>query len=282
MNNSALLSRDGYDDFFERPARPGTGRRGKKRLTGSAAPSDFFPNFSLSMKEIAPKTRNQEKLIQNYREGKHIVALGCAGTGKSFVGMYLALKDVLQSAHTKKQKLIIVRSGVQARDQGFLPGSLAEKMKVYEAPYESITKTLFGRADAYEILKRKEMISFESTSFLRGETFDNAVVLFDEVQNCNHGELLSLITRMGENSRLIMCGDHGQNDLTKTKYDQSGLREFMKILNRMSEISVTNFAIEDIVRSGFVRSFYTAMYQEEMDNVEDDPCFHPSSIVALG
>lgn len=259
---------DGYGEFFDTPRNATTNakqRRKEKRAskqTGNKPDQNQQPNnSSLILKKIEPITENQEKAFAAYNAGKNIANLGVAGTGKSFIAMWLGLNDILNGG--KKKKLVIIRSAVQSRAMGFLPGNAKEKMRVYESPYVSICTKLFGRSDAYEILKKRGLIEFESTSFLRGETFENCVIVFDEMQNSSFEELQTVLTRVGENTKIMLCGDFGQNDLIYSKYDQSGLAKFMNIVKRMKEFSIVNFKIDDICRSGLVKSFYIALAKED-------------------
>ena len=214
-------------------------------------------NKKFSMKRISPMTKNQGELMNQYHLGMNIAAIGSAGTGKTYVSLALALEDVM--INEAYNQIIILRSAVQSRDQGFMPGSLQEKMSYYETPYIDIVNDLFGRPDAYNIMKQKGMINFMSTSFVRGLTFDNSVIIVDEVQNMNVGELRTIMTRVGENSRIIFCGDTKQDDLVHTgkyKFDSSGLPYFKKIIDRMSSHFTTiNFTVDDIVRSKLVKEF---------------------------
>lgn len=205
----------------------------------------------LMLKKIQPKTSNQEKAFDAYHSNKHCVLHGVAGTGKTFLSLYLALDEILNKQ--SKQKLICIRSVVPSRDIGFLPGNETEKAKVYEAPYIHITQELMGRGDAYEILKNKKQIEFMTTSFLRGLTFDNSIVFIDEAQNLSVHELDTVITRMGENSRLVIAGDFRQSDLM-----QNGLLRFVSILNKISNFAFIDFNINDIVRSGLVKEYIIA------------------------
>lgn len=205
--------------------------------------------------EIRPMTDNQRIAFEHWDDGYNLMLHGIAGTGKTFLGLYFALKEVVKP-NSQYNKVYIVRSTVSTRDQGFLPGSLKEKAKVFESPYVPICTKLYGRGDAYEILKGKGYIEFITTSYLRGETFDNCILLVDEVQNMGDGELHTVMTRVGENCRIIFCGDVKQDDLTsERKKELSGLRDFMKILHRMKEFEFVDFQVEDIVRSALVRSY---------------------------
>lgn len=207
---------------------------------------------SLKLKKISPKTKNQEKAFNYYTDNKHLVLYGYAGTGKSYISLYNAIHDVLDGLYTK---VCIFRSVVPTRDMGFLPGNQKEKMKVYEEPYKQITNELFDRGDAYEIIKNKNMIEFMSTSFVRGITLDNTIIIIDEFQNMTDHELNSLITRIGDNSKLILCGDIRQSDLNN---EQTGFKGTINILKRMKSVKMVEFQIDDIVRSGFVKDYIIA------------------------
>ena len=212
--------------------------------------------------DIQPLTENQEQLFKSYKEGKHLVAYGCAGTGKTFITLYNALRDVLDE-RTPYEKVYMVRSLVSTREIGFLPGDHDDKSALYQIPYKNMVKYMFQMAtDAdfemlYGNLKAQETIKFWSTSFLRGTTLDNAIIIVDEYQNLNFHELDSIITRVGENSRICFCGDARQSDLTKTN-EKNGILDFMKIIRSMPSFDVVEFGIEDIVRSGLVKEYIIA------------------------
>jgi phosphate starvation-inducible PhoH-like protein len=157
-------------------------------------------------------------------------------------------------------QVIIVRSAVQTREQGFMPGSQAQKEAVYATPYSDIVNDLFGRGDAWEILKQKNQVRFMTSSFVRGLTFDNSIIIVDECQSMTYHELDSIITRVGETSKIIFCGDTAQDDLAGNRHrnDISGLQSFTKVLNRVDSFSVIKFGIEDIVRSGLVKEYIIA------------------------
>ena len=212
--------------------------------------------------DIQPLTENQKQLFNSYKEGKHLVAYGCAGTGKTFITLYNALRDVLDEK-TPYEKVYMVRSLVSTREIGFLPGDHDDKSALYQIPYKNMVKYMFQMAtDAdfemlYGNLKAQETIKFWSTSFLRGTTLDNAIIIVDEYQNLNFHELDSIITRVGENSRICFCGDARQSDLTKTN-EKNGILDFMKIIRSMPSFDVVEFGIEDIVRSGLVKEYIIA------------------------
>ena len=208
---------------------------------------------------IKPITPTQEKVFDAWTKDKNLFLYGCAGTGKSFLSIYLALKDVL-SEKTPYDKLYIVRSLVPTREIGFLPGDHEDKSNLYQIPYKNMVKYMFEMPDdasfemLYANLKAQESISFWSTSFIRGTTIDNAIVFIDESQNLNFHELDSIITRLGVNTKVIFAGDAAQTDLTKT-YEKNGILDFMKIIDEMDEFSSIEFGVQDIVRSGLVKSY---------------------------
>lgn len=189
-------------------------------------------SYNLEIKDIIPLTQNQRRTFNHYKIDKNLLLHGMAGTGKTFCALYLALLDILSYKSTKN-KIIIIRSAVPTRDLGFLPGSLKEKLKQYETPYKNICTEILNRGDAYEILKTKDIISFMSTSFIRGNTFDDTIIIVDEIQNLNFHELDSIITRTGDNSRIIFSGDFRQSDLIKEQ-ERKGLLDFIKVLDKMS------------------------------------------------
>jgi phosphate starvation-inducible protein PhoH len=219
-------------------------------------------NFKLNY--IKPLTPTQQDVFEAFHEGYHLMLHGVAGTGKTFVALYLALNSVLTKGDYGK--VFIVRSVVPSRDMGFLPGNHKEKSRVYETPYMDICSRLFSRGDAYDILKTKNLIEFMSTSFVRGLTLENCVLIVDEVQNMNAMELHSLMTRVGERCRVIFCGDVNQDDLTsERKKEYRGLRDFMRVIEKMEEFDFVEFGIEDIVRSDLVRSYIIARHKLGMD-----------------
>lgn len=212
--------------------------------------------------DIEPKTENQEKFFDAYAEGKHLVAYGCAGTGKTFITLYNALREVLDE-RTPYEKIYLVRSLVATREIGFLPGSYDDKSDIYQIPYKNMVKYMFQMPSdvdfemLYGNLKSQETIKFWSTSFLRGTTLDNSIIIVDEFQNLSGHELDSIITRVGENSKIMFCGDATQSDLQKTN-DRNGIVDFMRILRAMPSVDIIEFGIEDICRSGLVKEYLIA------------------------
>lgn len=212
----------------------------------------------LQLQYIKPKTENQRKTFREYSLGKNLLLHGVPGSGKTFVSLYLAL-DELMNQNSKLQKVVIIRSAQSSKGIGFLPGTAKQKMEVYETPYSTICSKLFDRGDAYQLLKNKGIVEFESTSFLRGTTIDDAIIIIDEAQNLSYQELKTVLTRVGDNSKIVICGDINQDDLTSARYnEESGLRSIMKIMDRIPSVSKVEFEIQDIVRSGFVKEFIIA------------------------
>jgi len=207
------------------------------------------------LKTVRPLNATQEEMFREYFEGQHICAHGSAGTGKSYLAVYLALNDLL-SPKTDTEQIIIVRSAVPTRDVGHLPGTLEEKTALYELPYKDMFAEFLGHGNSYQDMKDTRLVQFCTTSFIRGLTWDNAVVIIDEVQNMNWLELDSVITRLGKNSRIILCGDTvHQQDL---KREQSGFGNALSVIERLRGFSVIPFTHHDIVRSQFVREWIIA------------------------
>ena len=211
---------------------------------------------------ISPLTDNQEKLFNSFEDGKNIVAYGAAGTGKTFITLYNAIQDVLDE-RSPYEKIYIVRSLVSTREIGFLPGDREDKSSLYQIPYKNMVKHMFAMPDdasfemLYGNLKTQGTISFWSTSFIRGTTLDKAIIIVDEFQNLNFHELDSIITRVGEDTKIMFCGDATQSDLIKTN-EKNGIVDFMKILRVMPSFDIIEFGIEDIVRSGLCKEYIIA------------------------
>ena len=212
--------------------------------------------------DIDPLTDNQKKLFDSYAEQKHLVAYGCAGTGKTFITLYNALREVLDEK-TPYEKIYLVRSLVATREIGFLPGSYDDKSDIYQIPYKNMVKYMFYMpSDAefemlYGNLKSQETIKFWSTSFLRGTTLNDSIIIVDEFQNMSYHELDSIITRVGENSKIMFCGDASQSDLQKTN-ERNGIIDFMTVLRKMPSFDIIEFGVDDIVRSGLVKEYIIA------------------------
>ncbi|MBT6472535.1 MAG: hypothetical protein HOK52_14890 [Candidatus Marinimicrobia bacterium] len=206
-----------------------------------------------NLTSLEPLTENQGKVFRAYNSGMNLSLNGSAGTGKTFIAMYLALEEILDK-DTPYDKLVIIRSVVPIRDIGFLPGTEEEKQEVYTAPYRGIVSELIEEPNAWDALVNQGAIEFTSTSFIRGITLTNAIIIVDEMQNLNFHELDSVITRIGENCRFIMCGDYYQSDFSKDK-DRDGILKFMSIITNMKYFETVEFTWEDIVRSGLVREY---------------------------
>jgi len=215
------------------------------------------------MKTFQPLTENQNKFFQAYKQGDYFIALhGVAGTGKTFSALYKAIEEVLDKGNTF-EKIIVVRSAVQSREIGHLPGSIDEKMEIYQQPYRQICETLFGRRDAWDRLEEQGHIEFISTSFIRGMSFDNAIIIVDEMQNMTFEEIDTVMTRVGNQSKIIWCGDYRQTDLNKKKNDVSGLLKFFDIAYHMGAFTRIEFTPNDIVRSSLVKDYILAKLKFE-------------------
>lgn len=212
---------------------------------------------TFSMAAIQPLTKTQKDTFQAYSAGKNLMLHGIAGTGKTFISLYLALTEILKG-NSSYNRVVIVRSVVPSRDMGFLPGNISEKARIYEEPYHEICNELFDRGDAYDILKNKRLVQFVTTSHLRGTTFHDAIVLVDETENMSGSELDTVITRIGRNSKLIFCGDYRQSDLNM--HEREGFKRFMNIIGYMESFKFIEFGIDDIVRSALVKEYLTHKY----------------------
>lgn len=215
------------------------------------------------MIEIEPLTPNQVKAFKAYEQNKSLVLAGSAGTGKTFMALSMALEDVLDK-ETGFDKVVIVRSIVPTRDIGFLPGNEEEKKDAYTGPYRSAFTELFEDPEAWDKLKNSHKVEFLSTSFIRGMTLQNSVVIIDEMQNLTFHELDSVITRIGQNCKFIMCGDYYQSDFDKER-DKNGILKFLEIIEQLRNFEVIEFTWEDIVRSDFVRDYIMTKEMLEKD-----------------
>ena len=209
--------------------------------------------------KIKPITDNQKIAVKAYKEGKNLFQYGAAGTGKTFLSLYLALQDVLD-LKTPYHRVCIVRSLIPTRDIGFLPGDHDDKSALYQVIYQNMVQFMFKMPNElafsmlYQNLQQQETLHFLSTSFLRGITFDNSIIIVDECQNLNFHELDTIITRVGQDSKIMFCGDIDQTDLVKTS-EKNGILEFTRILDKMESFELIEYNIGDIVRSGFVREY---------------------------
>lgn len=220
--------------------------------------SSIVSKLHLSLKEIEPITDAQQTFFDNYNSGKSQLLVGYPGTGKTFLSLYKAFNELI-SGKTELTQIVIVRSAVPTRDIGFLPGDLNEKSQVYELPYKKVCCELFGRDDAYEILQKHGILKFMITSYVRGITLDNSIVVIDEFQNFTAHEADSVLTRLGRDSKVMFCGDFMQSDV-KTQKDKD-IYKFIEVLDSMPNWFDKNlFTIEDIVRSGIVKAYIKAKY----------------------
>lgn len=224
----------------------------RKQQTGQQQDKPFM---GLRLESIRPLTLNQKYAFDAYDQGFELLLHGIAGTGKSFIALALGLRDVMDRHHYNN--VTIIRSVVPTRDMGFMPGSQKEKAMVYEGPYYAMSKDLFGKSDGYEKAKSLGLINFVTTSFIRGMTINDSVVIVDEIQNMNFQELDTVLTRIGKNCRVIFCGDFRQTDFSKD-IDKEGLKRFMGILDNMKDFAYIDFKEEDIIRSDLCKSYIIA------------------------
>lgn len=243
-------------------------RRSSSRATNNTYPDEFVQHILAvqdgpkrknwtkhDLKQVHPLTPTQHEMFEDFFQGFHIVAHGSAGTGKTFLACYLALSELLSTSNDY-DRIVIVRSAVPTRDVGFMPGTLDEKVALYELPYKDIFEELLGKHSSYQDMKDAGKVSFCTTSYVRGLTWDNCIVIVDETQSATFHEINSVITRIGKNTRLIVAGDIPQSDLRKGN-ERSGMQEFIKVASKMGQFSVISFTHHDIVRSEFVKSWIT-------------------------
>jgi phosphate starvation-inducible protein PhoH len=231
----------------------------KKQNAGASIVSKLH----LKLADITPITEAQRTFFNNYDEGKSQILMGYPGTGKTFLSLFKAFDELINGA-TDLSQIVIVRSAVPTRDIGFLPGDLNEKSQVYELPYRKVCSELFGRDDAYEILVKHGIVRFMITSYVRGITLDNCIVILDEFQNCTSHESDSVLTRLGRNSKALFCGDFMQTDFSKDK--DKDVRKFVNVLESMTNwFAMNEFGVDDIVRSGIVKAYIKAKYMIHKD-----------------
>lgn len=229
------------------------GRKSKKVKNNNNRRLIGIDNRNKQLKQVLPITPTQSEVFESFADGDHLFLHGVAGTGKTFISLYLALEEIMHQDSTYRE-VQIIRSVVPTRDMGFLPGSEKQKMEAYEAPYKGIVNELFNNGTAYETMRQTKIINFNSTSFIRGQTFYDSIVIVDECQNMNFHELDSVITRLGENCLLIFCGDFRQSDF-RGNVEKNGILNFMKIIKNMNQFSFIEFSESDIVRSQLVKSY---------------------------
>lgn len=244
--------------FLSFPHSKGKYYMAKKKQNVAQKPKSLFLGGNcLSLQEITPLTRNQEIFFNNYDSGLSQVLIGSAGTGKTYLSLYKAFEEI-NNPRSSFRKIVIVRSAVPTRDMGFMPGILSEKAEVYELPYKQICNELFDNGTAYEILKKHRDIEFITTSFIRGITLKNTIVIVDECQSLNGHELESIITRIGKCSKILFCGDFIQSDLLKLS-EKEGAKKFLEVLSCLpAHFNINSFTQEDIVRSPLIRDFIIA------------------------
>lgn len=219
-------------------------RKTKKKVKSSGYRQPAVPN----LRRIHPKTAAQRLVVEAFDNDKNLILHGCAGTGKTFLALYLALNAML-NGHGPKP-VVIIRSVVPVRDIGHMPGRLNEKISLYEATYQGIVSEICDKS--YELLKQNGYIDFTSTSYLRGMTYRDCTIIVDECQNMSEAEIHTVMTRVGEGCRVIFCGDFFQKDYMK---ESSGINTLLKIASKMRSFEIIQFSKEDVVRSGFVREY---------------------------
>jgi phosphate starvation-inducible PhoH-like protein len=229
-----------------------------------------IPNNALKikldhLKTLNPLTDNQAKFFDMYKRGDYCIGVtGSAGTGKTLISLYKALEEVLSKDNPFKS-VVVVRSCVPTRDVGFLPGDLEEKSEIYQLPYIEACSNLFGRPDAWDRLKEQGYARFLTTTAIRGISIDDSIIIVDEMQNFNWGEINTIMGRIGHRSKIIFCGDFRQNDLTKNRNDVSAFHDFVKVARRMSSFTEIYYTPDDIVRSSLTKEWIVSC--ESFDDI---------------
>ena len=247
----------------KRPIKPDHDNTNYHHEDTTRAPTNRLKLKIDDLKTFQPLTDNQKKFFDAYRQGDYFIALhGVAGTGKTFCALYKAIEEILDKSNPFN-KIIVVRSAVQGREIGHLPGDVNDKLEIYQQPYRQICETLFGRKDAWNRLSEQGHIEFISTSFIRGMSFDDAIIIVDEMQNLTFEEIDTVMTRVGYRSKIIWCGDYRQTDLNKKRNDVSGILKFFDIAYHMNSFTRIEFTADDIVRSSLVKDYILAKLQYE-------------------
>lgn len=211
--------------------------------------------------KVKPQTDNQKIAFEEFFQGQNLVLHGLAGTGKTFISMYMAMKELMDS-DSPYRHILIVRSAIPSQDLGALPGSYEEKIAPYEEPYDCICDELFPKqANSYDTLKANGFLTFMPVSYIRGITFSDSIIIVDECQNLNFHQLDSVITRVGENSKIIFSGDYTQSDLKRDK-EKDGIVKFMDILKDMEAFTHIQFWEDDIVRSKLVKDYIITKHKK--------------------
>jgi phosphate starvation-inducible PhoH-like protein/PhoH-like ATPase len=224
---------------------------------------DMLSEYSNNMRDIKPITDSQIEAYEQWDRGRNLILSGAAGSGKTFIALYLALQELIKN---RKKRLVILRSVVPTRDIGFLPGTQEEKEAAYLTPYIGVISEIFkNNPTLFTSFLKNGTIEFLTTSYIRGITLKDAIVVVDEFQNCNFHELDSIITRIGKGSRVIFSGDYYQSDFTNRK-EKEGIGEFLKIIESLKHFKKIEFTWKDCVRSGMVRDYL--MTKEKM--IEDN------------
>lgn len=261
QNVKELLDQMGFPDskFFDEPLPRKYTKTNKtryekpnKKTAKKNTSTQRGPQFNL--KSISPKTVNQRRVFEEYNQNKNLIIHGYPGTGKTFLAVYLAMNEII-NGNTDYKNVIIVRSVVPSRDMGHLPGTEEKKSEVYELPYHEIFGELFGNRGAYEHFKKSGVVRFCTTSFLRGLTFSNSIIIIEESQNMTEQEINTVMTRISETSKVVICGDFRQNDLLYKRNETSYMKELIEITSRMSQFRSIEMKIEDIVRGPLVKEW---------------------------
>jgi len=204
-------------------------------------------------KLVKAQTANQRKLVELAMKNDMIFAIGPAGTGKTYVGVALAVKALKEK---QVKRIILTRPAVEAGENlGFLPGDLKEKLDPYMQPLYDALRDMIPH-EKLEVFIEKGIIQIAPLAFMRGRTLDNAFVILDEGQNTTHAQMKMFLTRMGKNAKFMITGDPGQIDLPRRTV--SGLKEALLVLKDTKGIGMVYLDDKDVVRHKLVKSIIAA------------------------
>ena len=229
-------------------------------------PDDKVVVYTMSGRPIKARTKNQQCLIDAYKQNDLVFAVGPAGTGKTYLSIALAVKALKEKA---AKKIILSRPAVEAGEKlGFLPGDMKEKIDPYLQPLYDALEDMLPQVKLQDMME-KHVIQIAPLAFMRGRTLSDAVVILDEAQNTTPAQIRMFLTRMGWNTKMIVTGDMTQIDLPHSQ--KSGLIEALHILNNVEGISVVNLDQSDIVRHKLVTRIVNAyeQYDQEVKEAEE-------------
>jgi phosphate starvation-inducible PhoH-like protein len=206
-----------------------------------------------------PRNEAQERYLETIDDNIVTFGIGPAGTGKTYLAMFQALTYHWDKKSTDIKRIILTRPIVEAGERlGFLPGLLEDKMDPYMRPLYDSLYEMVGIQDGKSKVTNGS-IEIAPIAFMRGRTFKDAFVILDEAQNCTYEQLKMVLTRLGENTKLVISGDMSQSDLN----GKSGLGRMVDAVEGTNNVGVTRFGSQDVVRSEIVRDILTSIEKYE-------------------